>query len=1019
MTKLHIILLSFLFAVLINNRSYSQGEDCASAQPFCTGTSYNFPLSVNTEAEVGPDYGCLTTQPNPVWYYLMIDDPGDLNIHMNSTPSSLDIDFVCWGPFNNVTCDYSLLSEQYIVDCSFDYVSEEDCYIPNASPGEYYMLCITNYSDQITDVELTQESGTGTTDCNIINCSVDNFEADTTLCNDITNEFSINGTISFSGVPLTGTLTITDDISNETQIFNAPFTSPQLFNIDGINSDGAPHTLNVAFSDSSLCVYDYIYDAPETCVLCSNNPGEDSSVCGNTYNLNALLNTSDINQNWTCETPGVIFNNSTSNSTTVSVPQDGVYDFIWTTTNEFNVTCSNNVTITFYQIPTSEFTITDINCFDDETTVAYTGNASLTANYIWDYDNAVTNPSGNGPHNIKWNNSGVHTISLSVEENGCLSEPLSRSITYPEELILTVSHEDIACSDDLSSISFDISGGTPSTTGYSYTWTPVINDFINVPAGNYTIVANDANACSVENSFSITVPNPMIYSEEHINLSCYNYNNGEININIQGGTQPYSYAWSNGNGFTSSLEDLSDLSSGEYFLTLTDNNGCKLHDNISLTQPDELVLEIETTNSTICIDGSADINASTTGGTPFNNFSDYNYLWNTNDTQEQITASPTTEQLYTVAVTDANGCVKENDITINVYGPLELEVTAQEEACFGDEITVEINYGGGNNGPYTLSTGTGQFITEPYIFNPENIGLNNYTITINDLCSTPPISSAFEIDIKALPSGEIISADNKKEGCVPYNVEFKTIPTNNQVFTEYNWDFGDYINNNSHISSPIHSFETPGTYDISVEVVSDNKCKSIITNDNYITAHPNPEANFIPHNSVMKDVNPLVYFENTSLLNDINYWDFGDENESNTSSLDHLYAKLGKYNVTLKVETINGCTDEKSTEVNIIEQCTFYAPTCFTPGSSDINYKFYVFGKCIDPDHFKMIIFDRWGEAVFETDRYSKGNPILHGWDGRIKKGEYGETGVYKWFVEYFDKNNARHTESGNIVIIK
>ena len=85
---------------------YSQSSDCLNAQPFCTSTPIGFPASTNTTAPIGPDYGCLLTQPNPAFYFLQIDQPGNLSITMQSTPL-LDIDFICWGPFTDPTtmCD--------------------------------------------------------------------------------------------------------------------------------------------------------------------------------------------------------------------------------------------------------------------------------------------------------------------------------------------------------------------------------------------------------------------------------------------------------------------------------------------------------------------------------------------------------------------------------------------------------------------------------------------------------------------------------------------------------------------------------------------------------------------------------------------------------------------------------------------------------------------------------------------------------------------------------------------------
>ena len=76
---------------------------------------------------------------------------------------------------------------------------------------------------------------------------------------------------------------------------------------------------------------------------------------------------------------------------------------------------------------------------------------------------------------------------------------------------------------------------------------------------------------------------------------------------------------------------------------------------------------------------------------------------------------------------------------------------------------------------------------------------------------------------------------------------------------------------------------------------------------------------------------------------------------------------------------------------------TFFAPTAFTPDGDKVKDAFVVKGNGIDPQSFKMDIFDRWGEQVFETTDFIKG------WDGRIKDGKKGETGEYTWFIIFKD----------------
>ena len=139
---------------------------------------YQFPASVNAGnlgsstppyycsgfvRPTGSSTSCLSTTPNPAFYYMQIAEPGNLNIYMYSTPSH-DIDFDCWGPFSDIETACSQLSCSNLVDCSYSANSTENCYINNAQSGQYYILLITNYSNQSSTVYF-QNIGTGGTGC--------------------------------------------------------------------------------------------------------------------------------------------------------------------------------------------------------------------------------------------------------------------------------------------------------------------------------------------------------------------------------------------------------------------------------------------------------------------------------------------------------------------------------------------------------------------------------------------------------------------------------------------------------------------------------------------------------------------------------------------------------------------------------------------------------------------------------------------------------------------------------------
>ena len=146
----------------------TDNETCEEALPFCTGSNYTFPAGTSgVSGQQGPDYDCLGSTPNPAWYYMKILDPGNLVIYMYSTPSK-DIDFCCWGPFDDPYDACSQLTGDKVVSCSYSPNATETCNIPNGQTGEYYILIITNFSQQACNINFSQTGGSGTTDCTIL-----------------------------------------------------------------------------------------------------------------------------------------------------------------------------------------------------------------------------------------------------------------------------------------------------------------------------------------------------------------------------------------------------------------------------------------------------------------------------------------------------------------------------------------------------------------------------------------------------------------------------------------------------------------------------------------------------------------------------------------------------------------------------------------------------------------------------------------------------------------------------------
>ncbi len=270
------------------------------------------------------------------------------------------------------------------------------------------------------------------------------------------------------------------------------------------------------------------------------------------------------------------------------------------------------------------------------------------------------------------------------------------------------------------SIDIDVSGGTPAPP-YTYSWTngATTQDISSLPNGTYTVTVRDGNNCPTTSNYTINSPSVLTATASGTSPSCSGGTNGSIDLNVTGGTVPYTYLWNTG----AVSEDISGLAAGNYSVTVTDINGCTQIANVTLTNPTALSLSSTTTSPSCFGSSNGSIDLTVNGGT-----APYNYLWDTGSTNEDI--SGLAAGSYTVTVTDANGCTANRSITLTNPSSLNLSILQTNVTCFG-----------GTNGSINLTVSGG---TPGYIYVWSNgsvsedlnaLTAGNYTVTVTDLNS--------------------------------------------------------------------------------------------------------------------------------------------------------------------------------------------------------------------------------------------------------------------------------------------
>jgi len=252
-------------------------------------------------------------------------------------------------------------------------------------------------------------------------------------------------------------------------------------------------------------------------------------------------------------------------------------------------------------------------------------------------------------------------------------------LNEPPALTLTLKSTDLACNtgNDGSIIALPEGGVAP----YSYQWTngettQQINDLI---AGAYKVIVIDARGCHVEGNIVLNQPASMEINTATVNPTCFGSSDGSISASVTGGTEPYRYQWSN----ETTEPVISGLSAGDYMLTVIDAGGCTAITNVSLTEPEKIVIDLGG-DRVLCKEQSLDLDASI----PYPNSS---YLWSSANGFHSTSAKVTLTDAgtYTVTATTPLGCTATDQITITRSNTdIDSEFLISSQAYVNEEVVL-------------------------------------------------------------------------------------------------------------------------------------------------------------------------------------------------------------------------------------------------------------------------------------------------------------------------------------------
>jgi len=536
-------------------------------------------------------------------------------------------------------------------------------------------------------------------------------------------------------------------------------------------------------------------------------------------------------------------------------------------------------------------------------------------------------------------------------------------------------------------VSANISNAGANTFTYTWNTNPVQNTqtATNLSIGNYTCTVTDNNGCVLTTFIGITQP-PLLTSSVNSLPTLCSGSVGSITVTASGGTQPYAYLWSN----AQTTNVIHNLAQGQYSVNINDAHSCNTNTaaTIGVTNP---VLQITTSVvNSVCGGPSGSINI--TSVTP--NAPPYTYNWSPGGQTTQ-SISNLTPSIYTVNISDANGCTGSTSATVGTNTFFPIQIITSPDYCgksIGSATAIPQA-----NPPYQYHWNT----TPPeFTQNVTNLLPGNYTVVVSD---------GFNHNCK--DSVTVVIA-NTPSLTVPLTTtptycsrNFGSVTANPIGYPPYNYQWSGNGVSSQNISSINNLYI--GTYTVQVSDLYNCIATATTTifnqNDAFTSSlETQPGGNIYSLTPVTIDIttnagwtlNSGVLSNGTSLAQSTNY----------------TFNQSGNYIASYYFTSNHGCIDSVKYDIHVIDYSTLYIPNSFTPNNDGKNDFFKADGTFINS--FEMNIYDRWGNLVITLDDLTKS------WNGK-QKGQEASEDVYVYKGTAIDASGKQINFHGQINLIR
>jgi subtilisin-like proprotein convertase family protein len=664
-------------------------------------------------------------------YTITITDAGGCSVTQNysvgnnspMSESAIVINETCGNGFGSINLTVSGGQSPYTYSWSTGATTED---INNLSAGTYNVVITDNVGCQMTSANYVVNNSSNSLNISVINvtnedCSNGAGAIDITVVGgttpytfswdngatteDITglSAGTYNGTITdaqgcevvtgdkivfntASNINVT-TASLTDEVcGNSTGQIDVTVTGGQTpYNFSWDNGATTEDITGLSAGDYILTVTDNngcVYNYTETV---NNNPGTLNIISTNATNETCGDGTGAINITVTGGASPYTFNWS-NGATTEDIANLNAGTYTLNMTDNAGCTTTTSATITGSGLSLTSQTISDEMCANGQGSIDISITGGTTP-YAFNWDNGATT------EDLTNISAGTYTLNV-TDATGCT---LNQSFTVNNNTngltITSMNVTDENCGDGTGAIDASVVGGV-NPISYSWNNGATSEDLTGINAGSYTFTVTDNLGCSVNQTATVNnISGGFTASVTSTTDENCGDGTGAIDITVTGGVTPYTFSWNNG----STTEDLSNLSTGNYNVTITEGNGCSISLDTTISN---ITGTLSITNVNVqnenCGNASGFIDLTISGGS-----SPYTFAWDNGATTEDI--SGLSAGNYNCLITDNSGCsITYNGTIIDAGGGITTTPVITNELCGNGQGAINVTVNSGIS-PFTYS----------------------------------------------------------------------------------------------------------------------------------------------------------------------------------------------------------------------------------------------------------------------------------------------------------------------------